>query len=90
MPDHKPTPQPTPDPQKDRCEIQLHGYVECCCNPEPQKMCTVIKHLPCSIEGEQIPAKLNEFLNMHPGYVVQQVLDHGHDGWTIILNGPCC
>ena len=82
-------PKPTPEPQKERCRVHLEGYIECCC-PEPVRMCTKIHHLPCSIEGEQIPAKLNEFLAANPGYYVQQVLDHGHDGWTVLLTGPCC
>ena len=90
MAEHKPTPQPHPDPQKEQCAIQLHGYVECCCNNEPVRMCSKFKHLPCNVEGEQIIQHIQQLLNANPGYMVQQVLDHGHDGWTVIINGPCC
>lgn len=88
MPDHK-EPGTHPDPQKDQCAVQLHGYIECCCK-DPEPMCSVFKHLPCSVEGEQIIQHLTQLLTQNPGYHVQQVLDHGHDGWTIILTGPCC
>ena len=91
MPKQEPTPSNgdcQPDPRKDKCHVHLDGYIECCC-PEPVRMCSVFKHLPCSVEGEQIIQHLTQLLNQNPGYHVQQVLDHGHDGWTIILTGPC-
>ena len=87
MPDHKPTPQP--EPHKEQCAVQLHGYVECCC-PEPVRMCNKFFHLPCNVEGEDIIAKLTQLTNANVGYNVTQVLDHGHDGWTVIMTGPCC
>ena len=87
----KPTPTPHPDPQKEQCAVQLHGYVECCC-PEPVKMCNKFLHLPCSVEGEQLIPKLTQWLGQpaNAGFSVTQVIDHGHDGWTVIFTGPCC
>ena len=94
MPDHKQRPAPgqqdchdCPDGYK-KAEVKLHGYV-CIPEPCPPKMCTIIKHLPCNVEGEQIPGQLQNLLNQNPGYHIQQVLDHGHDGWSVILTGPC-
>ena len=91
MAEHKPQPgKPGHTHEKDRCAINLTGYVECCCDHEPVRMCSKFKHLPCNVEGEQIIQHLTQLLNQNPGYYVQQVLDHGHDGWTVIITGPCC
>lgn len=93
MPDHKPHPDPNPGHthEREKCAVHLQGYIECCC-PVPEKMCNKYLHLPCAIEGEDIIQKIMQFQNVpaNANYNVVQVLDHGHDGWTVIFEGPCC
>ena len=90
-PDQQPTPKPRdeccPD-QYEECHVHMHGVIHCP-KPCPPKMCTKMKHLPCNVEGEQIMGQIQQFLNQNAGYTVAQVLDHGHDGWTVIIEGPC-
>ena len=91
----RPGTQPTPGHDHDccppgyqKCDITMSGYM-CCPEPCPPKMCNKMKHLPCAVEGEQVMGAIQVFLTANPGYVVSQVLDHGHDGWTVVIVGPC-
>lgn len=94
---NKPTPTPQPKPHDDcpdgyeTCHVNLNGYVYCP-KPCPPRICNRYLKLPCNVEGEDLPTKIMQW-QAQPGnfdYHIVQVIDHGHDGWTIIFEGPCC